>query len=59
MIRSVKVITFNKVSFFQADTKLIIGQVAMDSERKGMFEDAIKLYDLASVSIPFIRTVVV
>ncbi|KDR10998.1 nuclear pore complex protein Nup93-like [Zootermopsis nevadensis] len=31
----------------QADTKLIIGQVAMDSERKGMFEDAIKLYDLA------------
>jgi hypothetical protein len=22
----------------------------MDSERKGMFEDAIKLYDLASVS---------
>ncbi|PSN56287.1 Nuclear pore complex protein Nup93 [Blattella germanica] len=31
----------------QADTKLIIQQVAMDSERKGMFEDAIKLYDLA------------
>jgi hypothetical protein len=43
--------------FFQADTKLIIGQVAMDSERKGMFEDAIKLYDLASVSYPIIRTV--
>ncbi|KAJ9586210.1 hypothetical protein L9F63_020150, partial [Diploptera punctata] len=31
----------------QADTKQIIGQVASDSERKGIFEDAIKLYDLA------------
>ena len=27
----------------------------MDSERKGMFEDAIKLYNLAGVSIFFIR----
>lgn len=52
MIRCVNVIQFNIVSFFQADTKLIIGQVAMDSERKGMFEDAIKLYDLAGVSYP-------
>lgn len=31
----------------QADTKAIIGQVALDSERKGMFEDAIKLHNLA------------
>lgn len=53
MKRCVNVIQLNKVSFFfQADTKLIIGQVAMDSERKGMFEDAIKLYDLAGVSYP-------
>jgi hypothetical protein len=50
MIRRVNVIQFNIVSFFQADTELIIGQVAVDSERKGMFEDAIKLYDLAGVS---------
>jgi hypothetical protein len=27
----------------------------MDSERKGMFEDAIKLYDLAGVSIFFLQ----
>lgn len=58
MITSLKVVKFNKVLLFQADTKLIIGQVAMDSERKGMFEDAIKLYDLAGVSISFSRSLV-
>jgi hypothetical protein len=58
VITSLKVVKFNKVLLFQADTKLIIGQVAMDSERKGMFEDAIKLYDLAGVSISFSRSLV-
>jgi hypothetical protein len=50
---------FNQVFLFQADTKLIIGQVAMDSEKKGMFEDAIKLYDLAGVSTFSIRILMV
>lgn len=32
---------------FQADTQKIIEQVAQDTEVKGQFEDAVKLYDLA------------
>jgi hypothetical protein len=50
MIRCVNVIQFNIVSFLQADTELIIGQVAVASERKTLFEDANKIYDLAGVS---------
>ncbi|XP_067934981.1 nuclear pore complex protein Nup93-like [Watersipora subatra] len=32
---------------FQSDTKSIIETVAADTEKKGMFEEAVKLYDLA------------
>lgn len=34
---------------FQTDTQKIIEQVAQDTEVKGQFEDAVKLYDLAKV----------
>ncbi|CAH1780372.1 unnamed protein product [Owenia fusiformis] len=33
---------------FQADTGKIIELVALDTENKGLFEDAVKLYDLAN-----------
>lgn len=32
-----------------SDTQVIIEIVATDSENKGLYEDAIKLYDLAKV----------
>ena len=35
---------------FELDTMKIIQMVAKDSEDKGQFEDAVKLYDLAKVS---------
>lgn len=34
---------------FQTDAQKIIEQVAQDTEVKGQFEDAVKLYDLAKV----------
>ena len=38
------------VDKFQADTQRIVETVARDTEAKGLFEDAVKLYDLAGVS---------
>lgn len=35
---------------FSGDTKQILETVAADTEKKGMFEDSIKLYDLAQVT---------
>ena len=39
------------VDKFQVNTQQILETVAKDTEAKGLFEDAVKLYDLASVSI--------
>ena len=36
---------------FHGDTQKVIEVVARDSESKGLFEDAVRLYDLASVSV--------
>jgi hypothetical protein len=36
---------------FQLDTQKIIELVAGDTEKKGQFEDAVRLYDLAMVCI--------
>lgn len=36
---------------FQSDTKAIIETVASDTEKKGMFEESVQLYDLAQVFI--------
>ena len=35
---------------FQVDTQKIIEMVARDTESKGAFEDAVRLYDLAKVN---------
>ena len=35
---------------FKLDTQRIIELVAKDTEDKGLFEDAVRLYDLAKVS---------
>lgn len=35
---------------FQKDTSELIGFVAAEAERKGLSEDAVRLYDLAKVS---------
>jgi hypothetical protein len=59
MITSIEIIEFNKVSLLQGQAVLVIEQVAVDSERKGMFEDAIKLYNLAGVSFSFVTNLVV
>jgi hypothetical protein len=37
------------VDKFQLDTQKIIEMVANDTEKKGQFEDAVRLYDLAMV----------
>ena len=37
------------VDKFQTNTQKIIETVARDTEAKGLFEDALKLYDLAGV----------
>ena len=34
---------------FLGDTQKVIELVAKDTEEKGLFEDAVKLYDLAKV----------
>ena len=39
------------VDKFHVDTQSITETVAMDTEAKGLFEDALKLYDLAGVSV--------
>ena len=39
------------VDKFQANTQQILETVARDTEAKGLFEDAVKLYDLAGVSL--------
>ena len=36
---------------FQVDTQKIIEMVARDTESKGAFEDAVRLYDLAKVNL--------
>ena len=38
---------------FHGDTQKIIEMVAKDTENKGLFEDAVKLYDLAKVTFQF------
>ncbi|TNN68258.1 Nuclear pore complex protein Nup93 [Liparis tanakae] len=35
---------------FAGDTKVIIGKVALEAENKGLFEEAVKLYELAKKS---------
>jgi nuclear pore complex protein Nup93 len=37
---------------FQLDTQKIIEMVANDTEKKGQFEDAVRLYDLSMVCRP-------
>ena len=39
------------VDKFQSDTSKVIDFVASDAEEKGLYEDAIHLYDLAKVSV--------
>ena len=39
------------VDKFQVNTQKIIETVARDTEAKGLFEDALKLYDLAGVGV--------
>lgn len=34
---------------FAGDTKAIISKVALEAENKGLFEEAVKLYELAKV----------
>ena len=41
------------VDKFQTNTQKIIETVARDTEAKGLFEEALKLYDLAGVSVLF------
>lgn len=37
---------------FAGDTRAIISKVALEAENKGLFEEAVKLYELAKVSRP-------
>lgn len=39
---------------FAGDTRAIISKVALEAENKGLFEEAVKLYELAKVSRPFL-----
>ncbi len=36
---------------FQSDTSQVISFVAVEAEAKGLYEDAIRLYDLAKVGV--------
>lgn len=37
---------------FAGDTRAIISKVALEAENKGLFEEAVKLYELAKVRTP-------
>ena len=41
---------------FAGDTKAIISKVALEAENKGLFEEAVKLYELAKVGDPAVFT---
>jgi len=38
---------------FAGDTRIIISKVALEAENKGLFEEAVRLYELAKVSSPW------
>lgn len=40
---------------FAGDTRAIISKVALEAENKGLFEEAVRLYELAKVSGAFSR----
>lgn len=53
-ISTIRIFTFNRGLFQQFDcvefdTRVAAGMVAEELVRKGMFEDAIKLFDIANV----------